>query len=154
MKNLLLIPISVLFFTACTKEQPVAKNARGCNQAENTNARKFQDFNYVLTKDSDGNYSCPTPKVDCTKISPDPTLVFSIDIAIANGSVQDFFNQDDWAARFPYLNNQETVVVGLQNGSYTMIRETNSNDNNIFYIVVSASDQAETIYTTMIDASL
>ncbi|MGL4596018.1 MAG: hypothetical protein ACRCYO_00730 [Bacteroidia bacterium] len=153
MKNLLFLPLAVCLLASCSKEQTKPEKS-SCTQDPNANARLFQDFNYVLSVDAEGNYSCPTPKVDCTKISPNPTLALSIDAAIANGTVQNFFNQDDWAVKFPYLKDLPAVVAGLQNGDYTMLRKTNTDDNNIFYIVVSTADNAQTIHATMVDASL
>ncbi len=153
MKNLFFLPLAVCLVASCSKEQALPEKT-SCTPDATAHARLFQDFNYVLSVDAEGNYSCPTPKVDCTKISPNPTLVFSIDVAIANGTVQNFFNQDDWAVNFPYLKEMPTVVAGLQNGNYTMLRKTNTDDNNIFYIVVAAADNAQTIFTTMVDASL
>jgi len=151
-------PLALLLLTAqaCQKTNlPAAPSAPG-KQTTHVSARETVDFNYMLVKDANGNYSCPTPKNDCAKVEPNPTGILQyIDAAIANGTVQDFFNSDDWQDEFPYLDDQSTVVLKLQSGDYTMIRKTNP-AGDIFYIVVSSSvdpdkfNVSDGVYTTMV----
>ena len=125
-----------------------------------SSARKYADFSYTLVKDPiSGDYSCPTPKVDCSKVSPPPTGTCDpLDEAIATNSVQEFFNSSGWEEVFPYLDGVPAVVAGLKNGTYTMVKR--ENNGNTFYIVVNNIDLPESfqmdqvIYSTMFDHTL
>jgi hypothetical protein len=160
MKKLLFPAIaSVLVLAACSKEElPTQVAANTPPVVTGPSRGPVVDFNYVLTKDENGDYACPTPKVDCSKISPPPTGVLDpIDDAIANADVLDFFNTPGWEEDFPYLEDEAAVVDGLRQGTYTMVRRTNG--ENIFYIVVDAAagesfEMNDVVYTTMVDASL
>ncbi|HET6992530.1 MAG TPA: hypothetical protein VFJ43_14450 [Bacteroidia bacterium] len=155
----LFIPViaSMLFATACEKNElpSPAPLKTTSNNTTHSGSRQFVDFNYTLYKNpTTGDYSCPTPKTDCSKITPDPLLSLTpIDDAISTGKVQDFFNQSNWADKFPYLDDQTSVVSGLQNGDYTMIRKTNS-AGEILYIVIPSTDDPGSfdtaIYTTLV----
>lgn len=155
MKKVIMPAIAILFFaTACEKSVMTLPGSPATETNNiNSSSRKWVDFNYTIHKDpTSGEYSCPTPKSDCSKISPDPTGLIAIDEAIENENVQAFFNADSWADNFPYLNDQPTIVEGLQNGNYTMVRKTNSS-GEILYIVISPSDNPEAfnaIYATLV----
>jgi hypothetical protein len=157
MKKLLLPFVAVfLFATACEKSKlPSPAPVKSTSGSTHSASRKLVDFNYSLVKNPlTGEYSCPTPKSDCAKIVPDPLIALNtIDNAIANGSVQEFFNQDNWADLFPYLDDQPGVVAGLQNGDYTMVRKENSSKETL-YIVISSDENPDSfnsaIYTTLV----
>jgi len=158
MKKLMLpVIFSMLFATACEKNViPTPASPKGkTGTTIHSSSRQIVDFNYVLYRDpTTGDYSCPTPKNDCSKIEPDPSLSLSaIDDAIKNGTVEEFFNQDSWADNFPFLDDQPSVVAGLQNGDYNMTRRTNA-AGEILYIVIPGTDDPNSfdsaIYTTLI----
>ncbi len=149
MKRLFII-LSVAALAGCAKtETAVSETCIETNPTDN--ARLTVDFNYELRKDANGEYSCPSPKVDCSKIRPENGIAASVDNAISTGSVQDFFNSPDWQTDFPYLAAQPQLISHLQDGSYTLLRETNSN-GDLFYIVARASDGVA-IYTSMLENS-
>jgi hypothetical protein len=147
MKHLFPIVIAAMFAGCAKTETPVSKIS--AVKQSNSNARLTVDFNYELKKDANGEYSCPTPKVDCSKIRPENGIAASVDEAINLGTVQAFFNTPDWETDFPYLAGQPQLISHLQDGSYTLLRETNSN-GDLFYIVTRTSDGLA-IYTTMVE---
>ncbi|MDQ3108875.1 MAG: hypothetical protein M3R17_03180 [Bacteroidota bacterium] len=155
-KMILPVMTFALFAISCKKTDlpstPVTSDAPAINSATN---RKFVDFNYFIARDAEtGEYSCPTPKVDCSKIGPNPTGLAAIDEAISNNAVTAFFNTQGWEEAFPYLADQQQAVSGLKNGNYTMVRKTNT-AGDIFYIIIGADEDrgnfTSTIYTTMVE---
>jgi hypothetical protein len=155
MKKLLIPAIACMLFAAACEKSKLPAPAPAKNSTTHSGSRKFVDFNYTLYKNPiTSEYSCPTPKSDCSKITPDPLLSFDpIDNAISNGKVQEFFNQSNWADEFPYLDDQPSVVSGLRNGDYTMTRKTNS-AGEILYIVILSTDDPDSfdaaVYTTLV----
>lgn len=161
MKKLFIIPLSLAFFmSSCDKETIAVQPQSGATAITHSAARKLVDFNYYLYKDpTTGDYSCPTPKVDCSKISPDPTFSFSaIDGAIASGpsAVLSFFNTTGWENNFPFLSGNTQLVTDLQDGNTTVVRETNSNGDVFYFIVPYAKadnyNTEDIIYTSMLAA--
>ncbi|MGL5888281.1 MAG: hypothetical protein ACRC3B_00260 [Bacteroidia bacterium] len=147
MKHLLII-LSVAVLSSCAKtEAEVSETCIGTHST--ANARLTVDFNYELRKDEQGEYSCPIPKVNCSKIRPENGIAVSVDHAISTGTVAAFFNSVNWQTDFPYLAAQPQLISHLQDGSYTLLRETNSN-GDLFYIVARASDGVA-IYTSMVE---
>ncbi|MCU0432325.1 MAG: hypothetical protein MUC87_02590 [Bacteroidia bacterium] len=149
MKHLFPIFIAAILAGCAKTETPVSET--NAVRQSNSNARLTVDFNYTLTKDANGEYSCPTPKTDCSKIRPENGIAATVDAAIAGRRVQQFFNTPGWETDFPYLAGQPQLISHLQDGTYTMLRETNSN-GDLFYIVARASDGVA-IYTTMVENS-
>ncbi|CAN5900599.1 hypothetical protein BH11BAC7_BH11BAC7_15450 [soil metagenome] len=157
MKKVILPAIAILFFaTACEKKEITQPTLPGNTISNNhTSQRKFVDFNYTIHRDATtGEYSCPTPKSDCSKISPDPSRSFgTINTAIANHTVTAFFNSTGWEESFPYLDGQASVVAGLKSGEYNMVCRTNS-AGEILYIVIPSTDNTDSfttaVYTTLV----
>jgi hypothetical protein len=151
MKNLLFIPFVItVILSACTKNDLAVDGPAASPGA--LVARKHVDFNYHLTKDEHGEWYCPQPKVDCSKVSPNPTL--SIDEAIDNNKVTAFFNSPDWNSEFPYLAGQDAVIAGLQDGLYSMVRQQNSSGDKFYLVVPFTTDAANfqpdaVVYATM-----
>ncbi len=156
MKKVIIPAIAILLLAvACKKTvlpNPVASLTE--SNAGHSSNREYVDFSYTIYKDpTSGEYSCPTPKVDCSKISPNPTGLSAIDEAITKGRVKQFFNAAGSAESFPYLYDQPNVVEGLKTGDYTMVRRTNS-AGEILYIVISSAENPDAfntaIYTTLV----
>jgi hypothetical protein len=147
----LFILVSAVVLTSCAKTE-TAVSETVLSTSSTSNARLTVDFNYSLVKNEQtGEYSCPTPKTDCSKIRPENGIAASVDHAISTGTVAAFFNSTDWQTDFPYLAAQPQLISHLQDGSYTLLRETNTN-GDLFYIVARASDGLA-IYTSMIENS-
>ncbi len=156
MKKVIIPAIAIMLFaTACEKnvlDHP-GTPVTGSNAGYSSN-REFVDYNYTIYKDpTTGEYSCPTPKVDCSKISPNPTKLSAIDEAITKGRVKTFFNAENAEENFPYLYEQPDVLAGLKSGEYTMVRRSNS-AGEILYIVISSTENPDAfntgIYTTLV----
>lgn len=149
MKHLFIL-FGIVVFSGCAKTETAVSETLDGTQST-SNARLTVDFNYELRKDANGDYSCPSPKVDCSKIRPENGIAASVDNAISTGTVQAFFNSTGWENDFPYLAAQPQLISYLQDGSYTLLRETNSK-GDLFYIVTRASDGLA-IYTSMVENS-
>lgn len=153
---------SAILFVSCDKSDlPSVNQPASTSETDhphNGSPRStFVDFNYTLTKDDNGNYSCPSPKVDCTKISPDPLFSFSaINTAIESGAsaVESLFNSADWEEKFPIPEELTGVISGLQHGTYTIVRTVNSNGDVFYFVIpttkISSYTKTDIIYTTML----
>src|SRR6266852_3536248 len=109
MKKLIAPSLALVFFAvSCEKNPPPQVSFPANNQLNHSAARELPVFNYHLYQDpTSGDYSCPTPKDDCSKIEPNPGLsLHPIDNAIRQGKVQHFFNSPNWTDKFPFLDDQ------------------------------------------------
>lgn len=65
--------VALAIIAGCSKDEKIMTGGGTNDHLDNDHSRKqLPDFNYVLTKSPEGEYSCPEPKEDCTKIKPNP----------------------------------------------------------------------------------
>lgn len=101
-----------------------------------------------------GSYDCP-PGEGCTKVMPCPCpnsasrpvlntkeeqeALFALDDAIDEGSVDAFFSNGPWMKAFPFLQEREDLLEGLQEGRLTMLKLHPEEAGPVHYGVVAAS---------------
>lgn len=161
MKKIVLIPLALVVGLASCSKQKEELSVLAPTKASTVNhssAKLKVDFNYTLYKDpTSGDYSCPTPKVDCSKITPDASFSFSaIDAAIASGpsAVLTFFNTSGWQNDYPFLEGETAIIDDLQDGVTTLVRTTDSHDNVFYFVVPYANaddyDTEDIVFTNMV----
>lgn len=175
------ILLSGMLLISCRKQEPAVQSVPGSGSSNIAAYAKeggglcVSKNIYTLTQ-TNGEYSCPSG-TGCSKISkcesvknaesggPNEDKIQEAHInqfldAMANNDLQHYFSTNKWHTLFPGLSSMPGLLAGLQNGSYTFVKHTNSQgssvcpDPDVFYMAVPVQSPGTTpgapAYTLMV----
>lgn len=133
----------MLIFASCSKEtgatgadQAVSQLRTTSDDNEGPGDLNKTDFSYHLEKDPlTQEWLCPEPMDDCSRATLSCARMESLNTAIDNNTVQNYFSTRATASQFTLLDHVPLVKAGLAQGRFNIIREVNSN-GDVFYMVV------------------
>ncbi len=146
--SLLVMALFATILFSCQKSVPLTPTEDEPSYISNHNAQEPKkgcwDLNYTLVNKG-GEWSCPSPKSNCSKIIECPNAkgignsaiqdFEEFSIAVENKKVKEYFSTEKWRNVILDLNTRPLDLQKLRDGHLTVVKSENSLGNSYYFII-------------------